>query len=139
MYEALREIGVQNPTYLENDVHKLKSFTGDDCLNILEKLNFDTFFPQELFPSFDKKGIFNSLLRDFNEMFLKVKSNFYIENSITFQTKADEWLQSFTNTFHLKHVTGYMHLFCHHLLGCVEEHGDVDVFNFQGIENETIS
>ena len=134
LYEALREIGILSPTYLENGIHKLKSFTGDDCLNILGKLKFDIFFPQDKFPLFDKKEIFNSLLRDFNDMFLKIKSNFYVDNSNVFQIQADAWLSSYTNTFHLKHVTGYMHLFCHHLVGFVEEHGDVDVFNCQGLE-----
>jgi hypothetical protein len=133
-YQALKDIGILNPTYLENGLNKLKSFTGDDCLKILENLKFDVFFPQDEFPNFDRKTIFNSLLRDFNDMFLKIKSNFYSQNSNLFQTQADAWLSSYTDTFQLKHVTGYMHLFCHHLNGFVEEHEDVDVFNCQGLE-----
>ena len=133
-FESLRKIGVQNPIYYVNDVFKMKSLTGEDCLNILEKLKFDVFFPENKYPLFDKKEIFNSLLRGFNEMFLNVKNNFYAENIELLQNQTDEWLSSYTQTFHLKHVTGYLHLFCHHLCSFVEEHGDVDVFNCQGIE-----
>ena len=51
----------------------MKSFNGEDCLKILEKLAFEIFFPIELYPTFQKKAIFNNLLRDFNEIFLNIK------------------------------------------------------------------
>jgi hypothetical protein len=57
-----------------------------------------------------------------------------VENKNILQKKTDDWLSSYTTTFHLKHVTGYIHMFAHHLCSFVEEHGDVDVFNCQGIE-----
>jgi hypothetical protein len=67
-------------------------------------------------------------------MFLNVKQNFYIDNVQLVQDHTDAWLSSYTSIFHLKHVTGYMHVFCHHLCAFVDEHGDFDVYNYQGIE-----
>lgn len=133
-FQSLQEIGVQNPIYYEKEVFKMKSFDGDDCLLILEKLDFELFFPEISFPLFTKRKVFNSLLRDFNGIFLNIKANYYVENKNILQTKTDEWLDSYTATFHLKHVTGYIHIFCHHLCSFIEEHGDVDVYNCQGIE-----
>ena len=133
-FESLRKIGVQNPIYYDNDIFKMKSFTGEDCLNILEKLHFEQFFSNEFYPKFVKKDTFNSLLRGFNEIFLNVKNNSYAENKDLLQIKTDEWLSLFTSTFNKKHVTSYIHVFCHHLCMFIEEHGDVDIYNCQGIE-----
>jgi len=134
LFDSLTKIGVQNPIYYQDGIFKMKSFTGDDCLRILENLKFDEYYPVNIYPLFDKIDIFNSLLRGFNDMFLNVKNNFYVDNTQLLQDHTDAWLSSYTTTFHLKHVTGYMHVFCHHLCAFVDEHGDVDVYNCQGIE-----
>jgi hypothetical protein len=54
-FESLQYIGVEKPYYIENNSYKLKSFTGEDCLNILERLDFEFFFPQDNYPLFVKK------------------------------------------------------------------------------------
>ena len=133
-FDSLLNIGIYNPFYMENNCFKMKSFNGDECMLILEKLNFEAFFPTDLFPLFKKKDIFDSLLRDFHEIFSNVKKNFYLEKTEILQVQTDAWLKSYISTFHLKHVTPYMHIFCHHLCLFIEQNGDVDQYHCQGVE-----
>ena len=138
-FESLQFIGVDKPYYMENNSYKLKSFTGEDCLNILGKLDFEFFFPQDNYPLFIKKDIFNILLREFNEIFLNIKMNYYVENKNILQKKTDDWLSSYTTTFHLKHVTGYIHMFAHHLCSCLLRNTGMLTFSIaKELKKETI-
>ena len=73
-------------------------------------------------------------LNKIKRIFIKIKENFYLENSNLLKIEEDEWLKTFTKSFHAKHVTPYMHLFGSHLCFFVEDFGDVDIFNIQGLE-----
>jgi hypothetical protein len=42
-FESLTKIGVQNPIYFQDGLFKMKNFTGDDFLRILENLKFDEY------------------------------------------------------------------------------------------------
>ena len=113
---------------------KMRSLNGQDCLRVLEKMDFQNAFPEHLFPSFSKSKPYSNVYKDFYSIFMKVKENFYKENPSLLENEAESWLKLFTNVFPTKHVTPYMHLFSAHLCFFVELHGDVDIFNAQGIE-----
>lgn len=99
----------------------------------MEKIDFEVLFPTADNSKF-KNIEFNKIFHDFHNIFLKIKENFYIKNSNLLKIEADEWLKTFTKSFHAKHVTPYMHLFASHLCFFVENFGDNDIFNIQGLE-----
>ena len=63
-----------------------------------------------------------------------MRDNFYVDNHKLLEKEANSWLDLFTNTFAKKHVTPYMHMFSSHMCFFVETHGDVDIYNLQGLE-----
>jgi hypothetical protein len=133
LFEHLTKIGIDKPYVIEvvdnYQKIKLRSFNGDECLYILKYIQFD-----KIEPSFGENKSYQKIFNDFHDIFIKVKTNFYKDNSKELESDTDEWLKAFQYSFHSRHVTPYMHLFAGHLCFFVEKHGDVDIFNVQGLE-----
>ena len=138
-YDHLSKIGIKDPYTFEKTEtdtgHKMqlktRSFNGQDCLIVLKNINLI-----EEFPEIVQNAEINSVFTSFYEIFIKLKDNFYINNTGLLETETEDWLNSFINCFPTKHVTPYMHLFASHLCFFVEKHGDIDVLNIQGLENK---
>ena len=133
LFDHLTKIGIDKPYVIEivdnYQKIKLRSFNGDECLKILEFIKFD-----EIDTSFGENENYQKIFNNFHDIFIKVKTNFYKDNSKELESDTDEWLKAFQYSFHSRHVTPYMHLFAGHLCFFVEKHGDVDIFNVQGLE-----
>ena len=113
---------------------KVRTFNGDESLLIMEKLDFEVAFPQKDFPRFTKGKKFTELFKKFHNVFMKLKSNFYINNEEQCEKDTAEWLELFLSIFHTNQVTPYIHLFVAHLADFISSFGDVDIFNIQGLE-----
>ena len=135
-YESLVDIGIYKPfNVIDTESTKkieLRSISGSESLKIMEKINFETIFSKEKFPKFTKAVEFTTLCNSFNEIFMKLKENFYLNNHNQCVADTGKWLQTFLKIFHKKHITPYLHLFVGHLADSVSFFGDVDVFNLQG-------
>ena len=139
-YSSLSKLGIDKPYNLEknqnqNGMHiKVRTFNGDESLLIMEKLDFEVAFPQKDFPRFTKGKKFTELFKKFHNVFMKLKSNFYINNEEQCEKDTAEWLELFLSIFHTNQVTPYIHLFVAHLADFISSFGDVDIFNIQGLE-----
>jgi len=139
-FVALEQIGIKDPySYIKNEetnqvLLKIRTFNGDESLLIMEKLNFEVFFPLNSFPEFTKGKDFTQLCKNFYDIFFKMKNKNYIDNVKQCEKETGDWLTLFLKLFHSKHVTPYTHLFVGHLAQFIQTYGDVDVYNIQGLE-----
>ncbi len=68
------KIGIEKPYVIDvvdsNQKIKLRSFNGNECLNILKLIIFD-----EIEPSFGENENYQKIFNDFHDIFIKVKTN----------------------------------------------------------------
>ena len=107
----------------------MKTFTGKECMKICKNCDFD-----RRFTSTDDHIDITKLLRDFYRIHMGITHNFYISNLALLKPRVAEWQERFNKVFHLKHQTPYMHLMYDHITQLIEQEGDIDVFNIQGLE-----
>ena len=107
----------------------MRTFTGKECLKICKNCDFD-----RRFSSIKRHSDLSTLLTDFYRIHMGVTHNFYISNLHLLQPRVEDWQARFSRVFHLKHHTPYMHLMYDHTAKLIEQEGDIDVFNIQGLE-----
>ena len=115
-------------------MQKLARLNSEHFLNALRTIDFTLMFPPEEFPEFSKREEHTTIHRLFHDIFINLKENHYVENIDKLQTATENWRRSFLKVYHPKELTPYMHLFVSHMCYLVKLHGDVDVFNIQGLE-----
>ena len=108
---------------------ELKSFNGDENLIICKNINFN-----QIFLDYNKSDQITKLYRDFHDIFLKIKTNFYINDPLLLKSSIRNWSTLYTNCFEKIEVTPYIHLFTCHLDFLIVRDGDIDLFNIQGLE-----
>ena len=139
-FVALEDIGVKNPFSFEKNEDtremklKMRGFNGDESLAIMEKLDFEKYFPADIYPQFEESKKLTQLFRKFYDIFANVKQKSYINNTEQCEKDTREWLDTFLNVFNAKQVTPYAHLFVGHLADFIRIFGDVDIYNIQGLE-----
>ena len=70
----------------------------------------------------------------FYDLFIKLKANHYIGKINELITDTEMWRKAFLKVYQEPEVTPYMHLVISHMWFYVQLHGDVDIFNIQGLE-----
>jgi len=137
---ALDKIGIRHSySYVKSEKTngvdlKIRSFSGDESLLIMEHFDFENYFPTNEFPKFTKGREITQLCRLFHDIFVKVKTKFYVENADQCEKDTGNWLRLFLKLFNGRHVTPYVHLFVGHLADFIRTFGDVDIYNIQGLE-----
>ena len=132
-----RSVGINNAFYIQTTYDednstqelKMRTFTGKECLKICKNCDFD-----RRFSSIKRHSDLSTLLTDFYRIHMGVTHNFYISNLHLLQPRVEDWQARFSRVFHLKHHTPYMHLMYDHTAKLIEQEGDIDVFNIQGLE-----
>lgn len=141
-FKYLESIGIKNPYKYEksssNESDKmilvLRSFNGNECLKAIQNMDLDANFPEFLHNHTPSLKDISKLFRDFYDIFMKIKQNFYRKKIDLLEIDTNEWLNNFNNCFHSSMVTPYIHLFSSHLCFFVEKFGDIDSFNISGLE-----
>ena len=124
-FGVLEKIGISTPYSIETKEESnetsliIRTFNGDESLRIMEKLDFEEYFPNDAYPKFKNKKKLTFLFQNFHSIFLNLKNNVYIDNPKECERATGEWLKEFLNIFHTKHVTPYLHLF----VGLYSEYG----------------
>ena len=119
----------------DNKLPKLARINGDQCLEALRTIDFNRMFPAEAFPEFKRNLNDTTMIhRMFYKIFIKIKDNYYIGKIDELIDDTESWRQAFLKVYQDKDFTPYMHLLVSHMGFYVERHGDVDIFNIQGLE-----
>jgi hypothetical protein len=72
--------------------------------------------------------------KDFYKILNIVKENKDVVKSEEIASMTANWLKNYLNFHFEKTVTPYIHVFCNHLHEFINVHGDVNVFNLEGLE-----
>ena len=92
-------------------------------------------FPPEQYPDLKQnRNDTTNIHRMFYDLFIKLKANHYIGKINELITDTEMWRKAFLKVYQEPEVTPYMHLMISHMWFYVQLHGDVDIFNIQGLE-----
>jgi hypothetical protein len=137
----LEEIGIQNSLITEkrsngSETRYLGRITGQQCLKVMEKIDFNCLYPVADFPMFSQRDEHTLIYKKFSEIFLKLKANYYVDKIDELKQDTELWRKAFLDVEknHVKEFTPYMHIFIKHTDFFVSRHGDIDLFNCQGLE-----
>ncbi len=127
-FDHVSEItGFSKPYYESNTKLCMKSLNANKKLQILQNIRLDELFPNELWSSNIQK-----LWHQFCTSYEMIKKNEL--DSETLKQRNKEWLKLFLECYDPKNVTPYIHVYVFHLPEFVANHGDVNLFNCQGLE-----
>lgn len=123
---------IQNPYFVcqTSKKIKLRSFNGNEIINILEKTSIC--LPQ-IFPLIPNIYNISGLWLEFISIYKQLKEN-YLELIDNLEERLFHWLALFKCTYISKHITPYIHAFVFHLPEFYKLHGDINLFNQQGLE-----
>lgn len=79
-----------------------------------------------------KNQLINDVWVDFWEIYIKIKKNMI--DSPNMKQDTVNWIEKFKLAYNEEHITPYMHAFVHHFHQFIDLHGDINMYNEQGIE-----
>jgi len=106
-----------------------RNLTGPEKIRLFQNIDFINTFPSiEM-----KKRIKLQLLwKDFFCIFKYIKRGY--QNPDMIQKMTARWLDYFTDIAESVKVTPYIHVFCNHVHEFIQEHGNINTFNEEGLE-----
>jgi len=123
-------------SWTENKSLLHRNLTGKEKRRIFNNIDFVNNFP-DLFENDEEKTRlkeYEEVWRNFNEIICFVKNNSKKSNAETIKTMTGNWLKIFLKFHFEDDITPYIHVFCNHLHEFVEDNGNVNVFNVEGLE-----
>lgn len=116
-----------NASYVVDKTIELRSFNGNELINMFEKsLNLEKLF------EFPKIKDICCLWNEFFTIFLSLKKQTY--DLISLENHLFQWLFLFIKCYGSKFITPYMHTFVYHIPEFIRLHGNINLFNLQGLE-----
>jgi hypothetical protein len=126
-----KECKLSNAYYSRNKKFLLRDLSGGEKETLFTKMKI-----AELFPDLPETQLVDFLWTEFFYIYNAVKRNLLAEviapDVIKIRTR--EWLTAYVKLYDKKHVTPYIHAFAFHLHEMIQIHGDVNLFNQQGME-----
>ena len=121
----LKEINIYNPIYTKERKFEFRTFRGDELLRIFSIANLET-----LFPGMRNISYISSIWSQFYNLIMEIRNN----QTDSIEERLFEWLALFLLTYMPNHITPYIHSFVFHIPEFIKLHGDVNLFNLQGLE-----
>ncbi len=146
------ECNVSKPYFISK---KNNMFELTDLIGPQKELLFSQINITELFPELNHSQSIDRIWKDFYSIYclFKINSNFqnskaqvmrkkFITENCTNMTlssgfikeKTNQWMVNFISIYEQAEFTPYIHAFCSHLHEFVEIHGDINIFNQEGME-----
>ena len=69
----------------------------------------------------------------FREIYLNIKINFY-KTSESLKNATQEWMKIYLSLYHVDNISVYIHIFSSHLHEFIDLHGNINLFNCEGLE-----
>jgi hypothetical protein len=114
-----------------------RNLTGKEKRRIFNNIDFVNTFP-DLFENDDdeKKKLkkYEQVWKKFNEIILFIKKNREKSNAGKIKSMTENWLKIFLDFHFADDITPYIHVLCNHMHEFVEENGNVNVYNVEGLE-----
>jgi hypothetical protein len=106
-----------------------RNLTGPEKIRLFQNINFIN-----TFPSIDKKkrAKLQVVWKEFLSIFKYIKRGY--QNPDLIQKMTARWLGFFTDVSESVKVTPYIHVFCNHVHEFIQEHGNINTFNVEGLE-----
>lgn len=122
------ECKICNCYYIVEKRIELRSFSGNEIINILEKCSH----LEKLF-KIPKISDICSLWYEFYSLYKCLQKNEEID-IILLKQDLLQWLSLFKNIYGAKNITPYMHAFVFHMPEFINLHGNINRYNLQGLE-----
>jgi hypothetical protein len=119
--------------YTENKGLLHRSLNGNEKLKIFQNIDIVNYFP-DLYSDREKLIEYEFLWKEFHRILCFVKQNTYKSKANDVERWTKNWLEIFLNHHFQKEVKPYIHVFCNHLHQFVEMHGNLNIFNIEGLE-----
>ena len=113
--------------YFENGYLKIKTIMGPDKEKIFKFIDVRQYAPEDR-----KINLVYELWTEFWEIYNEVKKNELKSADLKFRTF--NWLKNYIKAYGKDEIIVYIHIFVSHLHEFVELHGDVNLFNQEGLE-----
>lgn len=120
---------ISNPYYTCHTTRRieLRSFNGNEILIIFSNSNLSF-----LFPNIENINNVSDLWMEFYSIYVYIKNP--VLNISVLEEHLFEWLALFKCTYFSKYITPYIHSFVFHLPEFIKIHGNINLFNLQGLE-----
>lgn len=105
----------------------LRDLSGGEKDKLFKSIRVASLFPK--LPNCDK---IEEIWKQFYEIYTSIRHN--LLDSIEIKEKTRDWLKLFLGVYTKKNITPYMHAFVAHMHEFVKLHGNVNLFNLQGLE-----
>jgi hypothetical protein len=113
--------------YTEGNKIEIRDLQGPEKKRFFHNFDLTKYAPEN-----SKIADTDRLWKKFWSIYNKIKKKQL--TSIEVKQVTKEWLVDFTNLYHTKHITPYIHCFANHIHEFVELYGDINQFNVEGLE-----
>jgi len=131
----LESIGIKNHYREKGQFSKnsdpnffLKSFSGSKAKKVAKLIN------AKALSSLSDGQKIAALFNDYYRLHFGYCHNFYFEKTDLLQQRMYQWKKDFNFLFEKSKHTPYLHILTDHVPDSIKKHGDLDVYNIQGLE-----
>lgn len=113
---------------------KVRTLNGPEKLKVLSNIDIKASLPTDP-PSETARiqNIWNGLL-EINSILSKSEDELSPAYIIRFEIQAREWVKQFTDVYHARNITPYIHAMASHVSEFMKLHGSIVSFTQQGLE-----
>lgn len=125
------ELNITNSYYKDFKGKKfaLRDLSGGEKDKLFRSVDLKRLYPS--WPNIDEVSL---LWKSFYEVYTLIRECSNVTESDVIRAKSARWLELFVNVYDKSQVTPYMHVFAAHLHDFFRLHGNVNMFNLQGLE-----
>lgn len=126
-----KECKLSNAYYARGKSFLLRDLSGGE-----KEVLFARMKVSELFPDMPDAHAVDFVWSEFYYVYNAVKRNLFCELMAPeiIRLRTRNWLVEYVKIYNRKNVTPYVHAFVFHLHEMIEIHGDINLFNMQGME-----